>query len=154
VVTISPDGSNTYNITRVTDDDIDFIDHCTIECDVCQYCMSKTESYPLRYYKVNMDMETHFSDEYQRYVNVYMSDFIMKPSGFAGRRHNAKPFLRKEELLPFINSETPVDNIYIDRGYATVFDRHLRIGEITNYEQLEKYGNGIFQIFNADEDIV
>jgi hypothetical protein len=69
------------------------------------------------------------------------------------RKHNASPLLRKEELLPFWNTESPVDNIYIDRGYATALDRHLRIGEVGNYEQLEKYGNGIFRIFNADEDI-
>ena len=45
--------------------------------------------------------------------------------------------------------ENPVDNIYIDRGYATVLDRHLRIGEISTYEQLEKYGNGIFQMYDV-----
>lgn len=134
--------------------DIKCVDHCTVEEAVCTYHLSRTESYPLRYYKVNMNVENRYSDEYQRYVNVNMCDFIMDLSKTGNRRHNAAPMLRKEELLPFVNAEKPVDNIYIDRGYATALDRHLRIGEIGNYEQLEKYGNGIFQIFNADEEIV
>ena len=150
IVTIS----NSGEISRFLGGDIKCVDHCTIEEAACQYHMSKTESYPLRYYKVNMDVETHYSDDYQKDVNVCMCDFTIKPSETPEVKHNAEPYFRKEELQPFIGVENPVDNIYIDRGYATVLDRHLRIGEVTNYEQLEKYGNGIFQIFNADEEVV
>ena len=50
--------------------------------------------------------------------------------------------------------ENLTNNIYIDRGYATVLDRHLRLGEISSLEALEKYGNGSFNLINLEEETV
>lgn len=130
------------------------VDHCRLEESSCQYHLSQTEAYPLKYYNVIKDVETVYSVESECNVDVCMCDFSFKPSQFNPASVVITPIFRKEELLGFSRSETPMDNIYIDRGYATVLDRHLRIGEVRNYEQLEKYGNGIFQIFNSDEDVV
>jgi len=128
-------------------------DHCILNEKVCSYALSSTENYPLRYYSIVMDRETHYSVDQHKDVDVFMCDFIFKPSEFpSGYTINdsvVAPNLRREEMLPFSMLENPVDNIYIDRGYATVLDRHLRICEISRYEQLEKYGNGIFQIYDA-----
>jgi hypothetical protein len=75
-------------------------------------------------------------------------------SGNKTNNHEAYPLIRFEEFLPYQNVENTVDNIYIDRGYATALDRHLKMGEISNFDELEKYGNGAFQIFNSDEEVV
>ena len=139
-------------MTKVADHDYEFVDHCTIDESVCQYHISETYPYPLRYYKVNMDTETRFSYEHDKTVSVDMCDFIFNISKMTPMKHKATPLFRKEELLPFANAEIPVDNIYIDRGYTTVLDRRLRLGEITSYEQLEKYGNGIFKFPDDGED--
>lgn len=128
-------------------------DHCILEERVGTYFISPTENYPIRYYNVIMDRETHYSEEQHKDVDVFMCDFSFKPSefppGYTIDQSVVAPNLRREEMLPFSLVENPVDNIYIDRGYATVLDRHLRICEISKYEQLEKYGNGIFQIYDA-----
>ena len=36
------------------------------------------------------------------------------------------------------------DNVYIDRGSATAFERHLRLSEVDTLQDLEEYGNGMF----------
>ena len=133
---------------------ISYIDHCTLDKSTCQYHLSETESYPVIYYQVQRDVEERYSDDYQANIRVCMCDFLLDPTKFGPKKHSASPLLRKEEFLPYVNAETPTNNIYIDRGYATVLDRHLRIGEISDYKQLEKYGNGIFQIFNSSEELV
>lgn len=133
---------------------IEYVDHCRLELSTCRYYLSKKEVYPLRYYKVVKDIESVYSDEQRDTVNVAMCDFKFRPAKFKSPPIVMSPVFRKEELLGFSMQENPVNNIYINRGYATVLDRHLRIGEICNYEQLQKYGNGIFTIFNTDEDVV
>jgi hypothetical protein len=130
------------------------VEHCKLSEEVCQYHMSNTESYPLRYYNVIQDVESVYLAEQDKYVTVKLCDFYFKPSVFTFEKKVMCPVFRKEELLGFSDVEKTKDNIYIDRGYATALDRHLRIGEITNYEQLEKYGNGIFQMFDSNEELV
>ena len=131
------------------------VDHCSIEESTCQYHLSQTESYPLRYYKVIKD--TNDAIDEGTGERVSKCDFYFKPSAFSACSDTINvvaPTFRKEECLNFSRHENAVDNIYIDRGYATALDKHLRMGEIRSFEQLEKYGNGIFEIFNADEGII
>ena len=130
------------------------VEHCTIEESTCQYYLSQTESYPIRYYKVIKNEEPQYSEERNENVQVCMCDFFFKPSGFTQSINVVAPTFRKDELLNFSRIEKTIDNIYIDRGYVTVLDKHLRIGEVRSFEQLEKYGNGMFQIFNTDEGII
>jgi hypothetical protein len=40
--------------------------------------------------------------------------------------------------------------IFIERQSTSVFERHLRIGEIRSMEQLEQYKNGYYNIFNIE----
>ena len=40
--------------------------------------------------------------------------------------------------------------IFIERQSISVFERHLRIGEIGTIEQLEQYKNGYYNIFNIE----
>lgn len=130
------------------------VDHCTLEETSCQYHLSQTEAYPVRYYKIVKDEESVYSDDQGKYVKAYMTDFFFKPSGFTQTQNVVCPVLRKEELLDFSMVEKTVDNIYIDRGYVTVLDKLLRIGEVRDFEQLENYGNKMFDIYNADEGII
>lgn len=53
----------------------------------------------------------------------------------------------KEEYLIGI-SEPPevLSDVLIDRGAVSVFDRHMRLAEIKTIEDLEKYGNGYYNI--------
>jgi hypothetical protein len=42
------------------------------------------------------------------------------------------------------------DNIYIDRGYATVIDRHLKVCEVNSLDELITYGNGSFEVIDIE----
>jgi hypothetical protein len=150
LVTINGNGV----VRRIHDNAVKCVDHCTIEADSCQYALSATESYPLRYYKVGYDIERKYSGDSGKEVDVCMCDFHFKPSDFASEKGTASPLLRKEDTLWFSQVENPTGDIYIDRGYATALDRRLRVGEIDSYEQFEKYGNGIFQVIDTDEELV
>ena len=127
-----------------------FVDKCKIYSSSCQFYLSKNDSYPLEYYNVDLDIESIYSNETKNYVDVYMCDFFFEISAFT-RNYVEMPLIRKEELMPFSNIERPVDNIYINRGYATALDRHLRIGEINDCDELASYGNGIFKINDINE---
>ena len=112
--------------------------------------MADSTSYPLEYYNVELDIDTIYSNETHDDIDIYACDFIFDISGFT-KTYVEMPLIRKEELLSFSHVENPVDNIYINRGYATALDKHLRIGEINDCDELEKYGNGLFLITNINE---
>ena len=38
------------------------------------------------------------------------------------------------------------ENVYIDRGSATAFERHMRLSEVDTIWDLENYGNGMFKL--------
>lgn len=38
------------------------------------------------------------------------------------------------------------DNVYVDRGNATAFERHMRLSEVDTMEDLENMGNGMFRM--------
>jgi hypothetical protein len=55
--------------------------------------------------------------------------------------------ITKEEYLMGIISEPEIKNdVFIDRGEATIAEPHLRLGEIKNIDQLMRYGNGYFNV--------
>jgi hypothetical protein len=55
--------------------------------------------------------------------------------------------ITKEEYLMGIISEPEIKNdVFIDRGETIIAEPHLRLGEIKNLDQLERYGNGYFNV--------
>ena len=58
---------------------------------------------------------------------------------------NADYFMEDYQLgLSFVaNNNT---NVYIDRGSATAFERHMRLSEVDTLQDLENYGNGMFKL--------
>ena len=130
------------------------IDHCTLEMQTGSYWLSYNESYPIRYYKVNKDVKETYSNEKRVNVEVAMCDWFLEPAIYEDNGSVISPAIRKEELLGYTMPETLTNNIYIDRGYATVLDKHLRMGEISSLEALEKYGNGSFNLINLEEETV
>lgn len=139
---------------------IKYIDHCSLQLKTYPYYLTQSEYYPIRYYSVLMDVETIYSDLANQYVDVNMSTFEFYPIAFDKSQNADKdwadklvaPLIRKEETLGLALPEKIADNIYIDRGYATVVDRYLKIGEVTSCETLEKYGNGAFALINLQEE--
>src|ERR1044072_6850340 len=55
--------------------------------------------------------------------------------------------ITKEEYLFGIVSKPEIESdLFIDRGLTTVFDKHLRLSEITNLNELVRYGRGYYNL--------
>jgi len=55
--------------------------------------------------------------------------------------------LTKEEYLFGITSTSEVNSdVFIDRGITPVFEKHLKLSEITNLGELTRYGKGYYNI--------
>jgi len=55
--------------------------------------------------------------------------------------------LTKEEYLFGIISKPEVESdVFIDRGITTIFEKHLKMSEITNLDELSRYGRGYFNL--------
>ena len=55
--------------------------------------------------------------------------------------------LTKEEYLFGIISKPEVkSDLFIDRGITTIFEKHLKLSEITNINELSRYGRGYFNV--------
>lgn len=55
--------------------------------------------------------------------------------------------LTKEEYLFGIISKPEVENgLFIDRGITTIFEKHLKLSEISNLDELARYGKGYFNL--------
>ena len=46
--------------------------------------------------------------------------------------------------LAFVTNNN--ENVYVDRGNATAFERHMRLSEVDTLQDLENYGNGMFKM--------
>ena len=118
------------------------------------YELSYCESYPIQYYDVEYDTESKYSDTYDKVVTHKMSNFYFWPKCYEDNYNQliAAPLIRKDETLGFSGPEKVVDNIYIDRGYATVLDRHLKVCEVKSLDDLARYGNGSFKMIDIEKD--
>jgi hypothetical protein len=55
--------------------------------------------------------------------------------------------ITKEEYLFGIISKPEVKNdVFIDRGITTVFEKHLKLSEVRTLEELQRYGRGYFNL--------
>jgi len=55
--------------------------------------------------------------------------------------------LTKEEYLFGIISKPEVkSDVFIDRGITTIFEKHLKLSEITNLDELNRYGRGYYNL--------
>lgn len=130
------------------------IDKCVLRLKNTMYELSYCESYPIQYYDVEYDTESKYSDTYDKVVTHKMSNFYFWPKCYEDNYNQliAAPLIRKDETLGFSGPEKVVDNIYIDRGYATVLDRHLKVCEVKSLDDLARYGNGSFKMIDIEKD--
>jgi hypothetical protein len=110
----------------------------------------------LKYYELNyVNKEEFYFKTVGMYKEISLATWYMNPSSFDSNDEVVAPAFRKEELLGFTSPEilkTPENGIYINRGYLTALDKHLRIGEISSIETLESYGNGLFTMLNKETE--
>lgn len=59
------------------------------------------------------------------------------------------PIIKREIYLGSSSKENRNIDIYIDRGNGAAFEKHLKLGEISTFNDLLQYGNGYFNVINV-----
>lgn len=74
------------------------------------------------------------------------SQFSFAAQGF-NMTNTVLSALTKEEYLFGVTSQPEVQSdLFIDRGITAVFERHLKLSEITNLAELQRYGKGYYNL--------
>jgi hypothetical protein len=80
-----------------------------------------------------------------RYV-VPITTFNFKGEGI-NETNTSLSALTKEEYLFGVVSKPEIENdVFIERGVLSVTDKHVRMSEIKNLGELQRYGNGFYKI--------
>ena len=120
-------------------------------------------SYPIYIWKLEQE-ETQINDDthdtvytdslakFKTLINLIDDDLTSTYSKFKDLSDyngiSVYPMFRQEYLLGSATMENIESDIYIERGINAAFEKHLKLGEITSLEMLEKYGNSFFKIMD------
>lgn len=126
---------------------IKMIDTCKLEQKNCLFCTDFANYYNLKYYEIQYNEKTIHSQDQNRDAIVEISEFTLLPGEYKKNVQNI-PIFRDDSELGMSYPQRTESNIYIDRGYATAIDKHLKLGEVTSLETLENYGNGAFNLIS------
>ena len=66
--------------------------------------------------------------------------------GFNATNVHLSATTKEEYLFGITSSPTVFNDLFIDRGRATVIQSHMQLGEIKNMSELMNYGNGFYKI--------
>lgn len=69
-------------------------------------------------------------------------------SGLTEENSIMSPYIKQEYLLGVIEEPRIINNVNIDRGVNSTYEKNLKLGEIRSLSELEAYGNGFFKINN------
>lgn len=100
---------------------------------------------PLYKYETSKDGDQNTKIRYED-INNSESQIKYMSSGFTSDNSISGPNIKNENLFGFIEFPKTQVNIFIDRGFNSSFEKHLKIGTINNTNELENYGNGEFII--------
>ncbi len=67
--------------------------------------------------------------------------------GLNGTNSSLSALTKEEYLFGIISTPEIKSDVFIDRGLTTVFEKHLKLSEITNLGELTRYGNGYYNLF-------
>jgi hypothetical protein len=100
----------------------------------------------VEYYKYEYDVSYVINNEYgNSTVKINLSYFeTEKENPIEGMI--CDHVFREEYKLGIASKEKINANIYIDRGTASAFEKHLKVLDCSSLESLENMGNGYFNI--------
>jgi hypothetical protein len=78
-------------------------------------------------------------------AEVY-TNFSYKSEGWNAYDTSLSALTKEEYLLGIISAPEVESDVFIDRGITTVYEKHLKMSEITNIEELVRYGKGYYNI--------
>ena len=141
--------------------------------DKCKYSTSNDKSITLRYYK--LDSSTHreyINNDYENTIeNEQQAKFAFAVDGYGNNRNNniwanmipgkdrygeykfdpsnnsmLSPVIGKDSLFGVSMPQNINNNIYIDRGIHSFFEKQMKLNEVKTLDALMLYGNKWFKI--------
>ena len=82
-------------------------------------------------------------------IDTILSEVTYKKGGedISPDFQNSEYFMEDYQMgVAFVANNN--ENVYVDRGTAAAFERHLKLGEVNSMEDLENYSNGFFAMKN------
>ena len=79
-------------------------------------------------------------------VALPYTDFDFVGQGWNQTNTSLSALTKEEYLFGIISPPEVQSDVFIDRGITTVMDIHLKMSEIKNLGQLERYGNGFYNL--------
>ena len=79
-------------------------------------------------------------------IAIPLTNFNYKGQGWNETDVSLSALTKEEYLFGIISPPEVQSDVFIDRGETTVMDKHLRMSEIKNLGQLERYGNGYYNL--------
>ena len=99
----------------------------------------------LHYYTYNFNRLV-----YNAYVNTYFSipytEVLYQSEGWNSSNTTLSAITKEEIYFGIVFPPKVENNVFIDRGSVTVFEKHSRLSSIITMEQLEEYGNGYYNL--------
>jgi hypothetical protein len=74
------------------------------------------------------------------------TEMYFNSEGFNATNVHLSATTKEEYLFGITSSPTVFNDLFIDRGRATVIQSHMQLGEIKNMSELMNYGNGFYKI--------
>lgn len=109
------------------------------------------EGYPVYYYDVIRET-SYVDDGYGNYRTEYLADFSAGINGIRTKDMfcsvpSASTVATEYDVCQVL-PQNAVSDIYIERGVNAAFEKHLKLGEVTNLDALLLYGNGYFSFLS------
>lgn len=102
----------------------------------------------LHYYTYNFNRLV-----YNSYVNTYFSipytEVKYQSEGWNSSNTSLSAITKEEIYFGIVFPPKVENNVFIDRGSVSVFEKHSRMSSILTIEQLLEYGNGYYNIVNS-----
>lgn len=75
-----------------------------------------------------------------------LSTVKFKSEGWNMTNSSLSAITKEEYLMGIINEPEVFSDVFIDRGFTTVMEKHLKLSEVETLEHLELFGNGFYNI--------
>ena len=78
--------------------------------------------------------------------SVPVSTFNFKGEGRNETNTSLSAITKEEYLFGIVSKPETKNDVFIERGVLSVTDKHVRLSEIKNLGELQRYGNGFYKI--------
>lgn len=117
-----------------------YTDEYTCKRKQVPFWMDGRHRFPVCYYEISDSTRT-------RAMYLFKSRFMSPDNDYNGLIW--VPTTRRSVYLGISNKEKQDISIYIDRGVHAMMERQMKLGEVTNLDELIEHGNGFYKIIGS-----